>query len=677
MNQSGGHIWLKLSRFFISLVGIITVASPLSAAALTTSSIKPTTGPTTGGTKVMIQGEGFEKQVREKFKDVAAGVEHALLLSESGHVWTVGRNTFGQLGFNSVKGYTTKPQDITDSLDLSSSDEITKVVAGDYYSFAISKNHRVFAWGDNQWGQLGNGSVMNQFEPVEITNQFPLDADDYIADVVAGVQTSYAVSHKGIGFYWGNGNDDLDGDNDRDYERTPIPTPTRSNWAGALAHFKVVAGNRVAASMTAGDLLFTWGRNTNGELGRTKYGEPNQLSKSETPWFISCRANSNISWGKASEDDKNQCDNFDLSEDDRMIDVDAGNGVMAVVTFDGSVFVWGSNQNKMLGIPKGDKANPFDAQTGADMTSTPIDLTNYTDSTNAQASEGRNLFDEVGLAAGDRIKQISVGNSSVLAVSDTGEVFSWGSNANGQLGVGNYDAVDGIENITDQFNLPEGVIIDKVVAGGNASALESNHSFAIDSEGNVYSWGGDSSLRPGINSIAKVPTPFKISDRLTASVSNVASVFFGDVEASDFDVLSDTIIMATAPTVDAPIEATISVVDKDSHQADAATSYAYTEPKAPVTPDDPDNPSGGDEPTDPDNPADPNNPSGNNTTTTDNNKTTTTDDTAKQTANDKLADLMKQLGVNSTSDLQKLLTSGSDASSDSYIKAPNTAASFN
>ena len=75
-------------------------------------------GLTSDDTPIVIKSKGFIREENEKFVDVAAGVEHALLLSQSGHIWAVGSNTYGQLGSRKVIGYTVQPVDVTAKLNL-------------------------------------------------------------------------------------------------------------------------------------------------------------------------------------------------------------------------------------------------------------------------------------------------------------------------------------------------------------------------------------------------------------------------------------------------------------------------------------------------------------------------------------------------------------------------------
>lgn len=98
----------------------------------------------------------------EKVTAISGGLEHALLLTSSGRVFSVASSTehypsFGQLG---VPGLTwaTRPKGPVDSCheikDLAGS-KIVQIAAGDYHSLVLGKDGSVYSFGDNSFGQLG------------------------------------------------------------------------------------------------------------------------------------------------------------------------------------------------------------------------------------------------------------------------------------------------------------------------------------------------------------------------------------------------------------------------------------------------------------------------------------------------------------------------------------------
>ncbi|MDO4271494.1 MAG: hypothetical protein Q4C83_00725 [Candidatus Saccharibacteria bacterium] len=541
---------IKLS-IAITLSVIVSQLPLAVATALTATTMTPASGTVDGGSMVVIKGSGFMRTETEKFQDIAAGVEHAVLLSNNGHVWTLGSNTRGQLGTGSIKLYETIPQDITASFKLDSRDQIVSIAAGDYYSFAISQNHRVFAWGSNNDGELGTGSRNDSPKPTEITGNFELATGDYVTAISAGVNTTFALTNGGDSFVWGYSNDYMDGQTNEVY--TAKLKPTRAtNWlTGNIKQLAV--GNKSAISMNANGQIATWGSNRHGEMGRTKAGERNDTATKHSLYFIQ--------------------DNFELEDGDQIVDVEAGNGVMAVITKYHRVFIWGNDQGGMLGLD-GEIANPSDSETGKDFSSSPIEIT-----------------DVFALPSDDCIAQISIGNSHVLAVSQYGEAYSWGRAMYGQLGQGDEVDQPGVTSLTSMFKLADEVTLKKVVAGGAGDEAIASYSFALDTDGNVYAWGGSAKGNPGINMLTNVSVPRLVSDRLTTEVSNIASITFGEMIVDNYDVASDETIRLLAPNALVAEKVNVTITDRDGNMVDLPQAFTYTNPSGSLdnTPTDKDN----------------------------------------------------------------------------------------
>ena len=82
--------------------------------------------------------------------DIAAGGNHSLALSNDGHVWAWGFNDFGQVGVS------TAPFTIQSwAREIPGLDQVTRIAAGDSFSLALRSDGTVWAWGRNDRGQLG------------------------------------------------------------------------------------------------------------------------------------------------------------------------------------------------------------------------------------------------------------------------------------------------------------------------------------------------------------------------------------------------------------------------------------------------------------------------------------------------------------------------------------------
>lgn len=98
----------------------------------------------------------------EKVSDVSSGLEHCLILTSTGRLFSAASGTEdfpskGQLGVPGLT-WTTRPEGAYDQpheVSTLRGFDIAKIAAGDFHSLAADQAGRVFAWGDNSFGQLG------------------------------------------------------------------------------------------------------------------------------------------------------------------------------------------------------------------------------------------------------------------------------------------------------------------------------------------------------------------------------------------------------------------------------------------------------------------------------------------------------------------------------------------
>jgi alpha-tubulin suppressor-like RCC1 family protein len=102
---------------------------------------------------------------------VSGGRYHTCALSTSGGVWCWGANAWGQLGDGTTTGSTT-PTDVT-GLDF----DVGAVSAGGLQTCAVTNAGTVKCWGDNAWGQLGDGTTDGRTTPVDVSGKGSVDSD--------------------------------------------------------------------------------------------------------------------------------------------------------------------------------------------------------------------------------------------------------------------------------------------------------------------------------------------------------------------------------------------------------------------------------------------------------------------------------------------------------------------
>jgi len=194
---------------------------------------------------------------------IAAGAGHSLALKEDGSVWAWGYNNLGQLG-NGESGagvFESTPVKVSNLKD------VIAVAAGYAHSLALKNDGSVWAWGRNVEGQLGNGkSGMGAIENnIPILVHLPNTRD--IVAIAAGDYWSFALTEDGSVWAWGNnGSGQLGIGKSGGYEPTPVKVPI--NDVTALS-----AANGHSLALKADGSVWAWGRNHHGQLGIGKSGE--------------------------------------------------------------------------------------------------------------------------------------------------------------------------------------------------------------------------------------------------------------------------------------------------------------------------------------------------------------------------------------------------------------------
>ena len=122
---------------------------------------------------------------------IAAGQDHSLALRADGTVLAAGTNVLGSLGNGTVGGWTNYPQPVVGLTN------VVAIAAGGYSSFALKSDGTVWAWGYNDYGQLGNGTNVTSGTPVQVTGLTNIRA------IAASYGNGYAISSTGEAYAWG------------------------------------------------------------------------------------------------------------------------------------------------------------------------------------------------------------------------------------------------------------------------------------------------------------------------------------------------------------------------------------------------------------------------------------------------------------------------------------------
>ncbi|HEY1640477.1 MAG TPA: hypothetical protein VGG35_07310 [Streptosporangiaceae bacterium] len=189
-----------------------------------------------------------------KITAISAGYDSSLALTSTGRVLSWGGNLVGELGDGTgaerhVPGYVSLPAHT----------RITSLAAGDNTGFAVTSAGRLLAWGYNVYGELGDGTTTNRETPVFVR----LPAGVKVTAAAAGVFHALALTRGHKVLAWGDNTYGQLGTGSTTSHHQPVRTglPTGTKVT-ALA-----AGRTCSLVLTAGHHILAWGKNGEGQLG--------------------------------------------------------------------------------------------------------------------------------------------------------------------------------------------------------------------------------------------------------------------------------------------------------------------------------------------------------------------------------------------------------------------------
>jgi len=318
-----------------------------------------------------------------------------------------------------------------------------------------------------------------------------------------GWQHTIAVNHGGRLYTWGdNSNGQLGTGNTKSSDR-PVRMGSESNWSA------VSAGMFSSYAINTKGELWAWGNNQAGQLGINSFVDkklPTQVAPQ-------------VKWA----------------------DVNSGSYHVLALTQDGDLYAWGSNKVGQLGTgttmheltPKRINIDRkwFAICAGTDHSfaiTTTGELWAWGNNREGQLGDGSNadqyLPKQIGTASNWRT--LCTGMYHTLATNAEGELYAWGHNNWGQLGVGGsiVEEKDGANKVsgyrvanTVNYNSPQLV----TTAGADTDwafvCAGNYHSMAIDSAGKMYGWGFNGYGQLGTGNKIPATTPTAIDSKLSWS----------------------------------------------------------------------------------------------------------------------------------------------------------------
>jgi alpha-tubulin suppressor-like RCC1 family protein len=319
---------------------------------------------------------------------VATGAYHTCAVTSGGGVVCWGDNGFGQLG----DGTTT--QRLTPVAVSGLASGVTAVATGAYHTCAVTSGGGVVCWGDNGYGQVGDGTTTSQrLTPVAVSG-----LASGVTVVAAGSSHTCAVTSGGGVSCWGNdGNGQLGDGTTTMQRRTPVAVSGLASGVTAVA-----TGTTHTCALTSGGGVSCWGNNGDGQLG------DGTTSPRYTPVAVS-----GLSSG--------------------VTVVAAGGSHTCAVTSGGGVVCWGYNSSGQLGDGTStQRLTPVSVNFGSSITAHPVSVSvavggTATFSAAASGSPAPTVQWQVSTNTGSTFTNISGATagtySFVAGAADTGKQF--------------------------------------------------------------------------------------------------------------------------------------------------------------------------------------------------------------------------------------------------------------
>ncbi|MES2707389.1 MAG: hypothetical protein V4726_12395 [Verrucomicrobiota bacterium] len=326
------------------------------------------------------------------------GSGHSLGVTSIGTVYGSGNNNAGQLG-NGTTTNSSSPVAVTGLTGC------VKVAAGSRFSMALKSDGTVWTWGSNTYGQLGDGTTTNRSTAAQVTGLTG------VTGIASGANSAYALKSDGTVWAWGVNSSGQLGDGSTTQRTLPVQV------SSLTAASSIGAGTSSCMALRSDGTVWCWGDNSYGQLGDSS------LTQRTTP--VQVTGLTGVS------------------------KIASGYYHAMAVKPDGSVSSWGMNYAGQLGIGVTGVAGPF-----------------YT---SPQSITGIS-----------QVTFVSAGGSHSLAIKSDGSVWAWGEDTYGQLGDSATASATNVPVYAAGFSSDA-----SMVAAGGSSTL------ALESNGYIWAWGSN------------------------------------------------------------------------------------------------------------------------------------------------------------------------------------------
>ncbi|MEX1112544.1 MAG: hypothetical protein WEC84_03705, partial [Candidatus Andersenbacteria bacterium] len=237
----------------------------------------------TQSSPVEVLGVGGSGTLSDISQVSAGGTHTCALKSDGSRVYCWGSDSSGQLGNGATTGNQTSPVEVLGVSGTGNLSDISAISAGDRHTCALkSDGSRVYCWGDAASGRLGNSQTSpNRTTPVEVLGVGGAGNLSGISAVSAGSTHTCALKSDGSRVYcWGNAADGRLGNGATTGNQTSPVEVLGVSGTGNLSDISAIsAGDRHTCALKSdGSRVYCWGFNFTGQLGDGTSGTENNRS---------------------------------------------------------------------------------------------------------------------------------------------------------------------------------------------------------------------------------------------------------------------------------------------------------------------------------------------------------------------------------------------------------------
>lgn len=463
---------------------------------------------------------------------IACSFYHTMALDSEGQVYAWGYNDKGQLGDNTT---TDKIRPINISKVSGSSllgKTIVAIACGERYSIALDSLGQVHAWGNNNYGQLGDNTMINKLLPINIS----LISGSSLFEKTTIAITCYkdhvmTCDSDGHVHVWGYNAFGQLGDNTTINKSLPfIVTRNIRSWhtrmcmPGTFGPHKLFLNRLIQSDGIMRNKCEIVGRNTYGQIGDGTLIDRFNVVMLTFPLDIVSGATSDshsavvlsdgslYCWGR---NDKGQCGQVaseinivtptKVSLITNAIDVACGTGFTIVLLADRSLVSFGLNTYGQLGVSSSSvpesthiptvvvHASNVDTLYAGSTFVAALDINGYLYTWGSDVCNKKTTFTPTRIDLPDNVNRVSCGTSHMAVVLRNGKLLTCGSNQHGQLGREDGFATTNVNPVLTHVPMEYNVVD---VACGN------NHTVVLLSNGTLRTFGAN-----GAGQLGTVPGP--------------------------------------------------------------------------------------------------------------------------------------------------------------------------